>query len=427
MAYEDLKSAKEDEIQAGQAAIDKKTAELASTDEKLAADKEDLEGTQASLEADTKFLANMKLTCQSMDQEWELRQKARQEEIGAVTKALAILSSDDAHDLFSKTLGFAQTSASLQIGSNKRRDTASRVLEAAAKKFQNPMLSQLAVRVRLDAFTKVKKAIDDMIAELLKQKQDEIKLKDWCVDEMNTNERTTEMKGRDRDDLNAKIDDLTDTIEKLTRAIESLKAEVAELQVQMKRAGEDREKENKEFQQTISDSDATVKLLNQALNVLKAVSEQAPAPPGFKKYKKSGGAGGVLGMLQQIIDEAKGMKSEAARDEEDAQKAYEDFVKDTNKSIEEKNLEITNKGEEKAKAETDKVEAEEALEATMMDLEVLANEKADLHSQCDFVLKNFEIRQTARDQEVEALRQAKAILSGAKFEEFLQTGKGIPM
>ena len=34
--------------------------------------------------------------------------------------------------------------------------------------------------------------------------------------------------------------------------------------------------------------------------------------------------------------------------------------------------------------------------------------------------KNFEIRQTARDEEVEALRQAKAILSGAKFEAFLQ-------
>jgi len=35
-------------------------------------------------------------------------------------------------------------------------------------------------------------------------------------------------------------------------------------------------------------------------------------------------------------------------------------------------------------------------------------------------MKNFELRQTARDEEVEALRQAKAILSGAKFSEFLQ-------
>ena len=53
-------------------------------------------------------------------------------------------------------------------------------------------------------------------------------------------------------------------------------------------------------------------------------------------------------------------------------------------------------------------------------LEQLSNEKADFHGSCDFVLKNFEIRQTARDEEIEALKQAKAILSGAKFSEFLQ-------
>jgi len=35
-------------------------------------------------------------------------------------------------------------------------------------------------------------------------------------------------------------------------------------------------------------------------------------------------------------------------------------------------------------------------------------------------MKNFEIRQTARDEEVEALRQAKAILSGADFQAALE-------
>merc|ERR1719408_86496 len=117
-------------------------------------------------------------------------------------------------------------------------------------------------------------------------------------------------------------------------------------------------------------------------------------------------------MIQQIINDAKAMEAEAIRDEEDAQKAYEDLVKDTNKSIEEKSLEITNKGESKAKAENDKVEANKELESVMTDLEMLANESADLHSECDFILKNFEIRQSARDQEMEALKQAKAILSG---------------
>ena len=36
------------------------------------------------------------------------------------------------------------------------------------------------------------------------------------------------------------------TIKQLTEAVDTLKSEVAEMQVQMKRAGEDREKENKD-------------------------------------------------------------------------------------------------------------------------------------------------------------------------------------
>merc|ERR1719236_25101 len=102
-AYEDLKAAKEEEIAAGQAQIETKTQELATTDEKLANSKQDIEDTRATLSADEKFLMDLKEKCQMTDQEWEERQKTRQEEIEAVSKALAILSSDDAHDLFTKT------------------------------------------------------------------------------------------------------------------------------------------------------------------------------------------------------------------------------------------------------------------------------------------------------------------------------------
>merc|ERR1719313_1515758 len=125
-------------------------------------------------------------------------------------------------------------------------------------------------------------------------------------------------------------------------------------------------------------------------------------------------------MLKSIIDEAKALEAEAVQAEEDAQKAYEGFVKETNASIEEKSKEIVNKSDEKAKAEADKTQAEEDKENVILELEQLSNEKADLHKSCDFVMKNFEARQTARDEEIEALKQAKAILSGAKFSEFLQ-------
>merc|ERR1719265_2519117 len=120
-----------------------------------------------------------------------------------------------------------------------------------------------------------------------------------------------------------------------------------------------------------------------------------------------------MGMMQGIIDDAKAMEAEAIRGEEDSQKSYEDFVKDTNTSIEAKTKDIVSKTE--MKAEGEKVEAETEHESVMGEIEQLMNENADLHKSCDFTLKNFELRQTARDDEIEALKQALAMFSGASF------------
>merc|ERR1712072_1652171 len=102
-AYEELKAAKEEEIAAGQEQIDSKTQELADTDEKNAQAKTDVEDTKESLSADEQFLMMLKEKCSMTDKEWEERQKTRQEEMEACSKALAILSGDDAHDLFTRT------------------------------------------------------------------------------------------------------------------------------------------------------------------------------------------------------------------------------------------------------------------------------------------------------------------------------------
>merc|ERR1719231_587505 len=129
-AYEDLKAAKEEEIKAGTELKDTKTQELADTDEKLAQSKQDLDDTRNSLSADQKFLMNLKETCLMTDQEWEERQKARAEEMKAVSEALSILSSDDAHDTFTRTFNFLQTAKATQ----SKRDHAERILYAVAKK-----------------------------------------------------------------------------------------------------------------------------------------------------------------------------------------------------------------------------------------------------------------------------------------------------
>jgi len=423
-AYEELKEAKEGEIKAGQAQIDSKSQELADTDEKNAQAKEDTADTQKSLDADQKFMAMLKDKCSMTDGEWEERQKTRQLEMEAVSKALEVLSGDDADDLFTKTFNpsFMQTKMSTE-----RRTRASKLLSAAAQKLGNPRLATLAVRVRLDAFVRVKKAMDDMVTDLLKEKADEIKHKDFCVAEFNKNEQETEKKVRAKKDAKAKIADLRQTKKELSEAIDKLKSEIAENQKQLKRAGADRQKENKEFQMTVADQRATQKLLSAAINILKgfyakkAALLQASQPAGFEAYKKNAAAGGVMGMIQQIINDAKAMEAEAIRSEEDATKAYESFVKETNDTVQAKGKDVVNKSQNKAKAEDDLVEALKDKAAVVLDLSQLRNGNAELHQSCDFVVKNFEIRQTARDEEVDALKQAKAILSGAKFNAFLQS------
>merc|ERR1712039_99111 len=171
-----------------------------------------------------------------------------------------------------------------------------------------------------------------------------------------------------------------------------------------------------EFQMTVADQRETQKLLQAALNVLaefygkkeaallqKQEPVGPPPPAGFETYKKSAASGGVLSLIQQIISDAKAMEAETIRSEEDAQKAYEDFVKETNNSIEAKSKDIVNKSELKAKREIDLVDAKEAKEGVLLELEQLSNYNAELQQSCNFVLKNFDIRQTARDEEIEAL------------------------
>merc|ERR1719478_1552673 len=105
-----MKAAKTEEIKAAQDKVLNKEGEAADADEKNAAAKEDLASTRATLAADTEFLSNLKQMCANLDREYAERTKTRTEEIAAVQDTISILTDDDAHDLFSKPLGFIQLS-----------------------------------------------------------------------------------------------------------------------------------------------------------------------------------------------------------------------------------------------------------------------------------------------------------------------------
>merc|ERR1719311_1802324 len=103
------------------------------------------------------------------DSEWETRQKTRADEMEAVSKALAILSSDESHDTFTRTFNPSLAQVRSEVHSAVR-EQAAEVLARAAAKLHSPRLSNLATRVKLDAFTRVKAAIDEMVKALLEEK-----------------------------------------------------------------------------------------------------------------------------------------------------------------------------------------------------------------------------------------------------------------
>jgi hypothetical protein len=434
--YEKMKAALTKEIAAQEKSVKNKKTELADTNAANAKAKQDVEDTTAELSADEKFLVGLEDRCSTADEEYQKRQKERTDEIAAVGEAMQILTNDESRDLFGKTFSFVQVASSQTTSAEHRvRESIAKSMISMAKKTGNYQLAALALSARLDAFTKVKKAMDDMLAQLKQQQKDEYEHSEFCRVELDKNEDETTDKTHFKEDTISTITDLTGQIDTLTNEIKALELEIADTRVSIKRAGEDRAAENKGFQTTVNEQRLTVNVLNKALDRLKAFYEKKEsfaqlnvaqpenvpgratgAAPKQMEYESQGAAPGVMGLIQMIIADAKAMDTEATKDEQDAQTKYAAFVTEANDSVAAAQKSIANKKEEKAKAEEQKSQKETTLQSTLNILETLSSENADLHSACDFVMKNFDIRQEARSQEMDAINQAKAVLSGADFK-----------
>merc|ERR1719265_2920626 len=204
----------------------------------------------------------------------------------------------------------------------------------------------------------------------------------------------------------------------------------------MKRASETREAENADFQTTISDHRVMSIILTKALDRMKqvyALLQQRGLKPGaphiqtsathtdpgngpakFKTYSTNAGGGRVVKMLEEILADTRKVEDQAITSEEDSQEAYENFMKDSNKMITKTTQAISDMTGARATAKEELSMAKTDFAQTMTELEGLDKTNADLHKACDYILKNFSARQSARAAEMDALNEAKAILSGAK-------------
>merc|ERR1719506_3438869 len=133
------------------------------------------------------------------------------------------------------------------------------------------MLLAMSSTVTLEAFKEVKEKIEEMMTELKQQQKDDVKQKDFCVAEFNENEKQTVLGQDTMTDLTTEIETLTATLDTLKKEIKAGDAEIDDTKTQMTRASEDREGENAEFLQTVSDQRAAQQILTVALNRMKEV------------------------------------------------------------------------------------------------------------------------------------------------------------
>merc|ERR1711879_1121217 len=81
---------------------------------------------------------------------------------------------------------------------------------------------------------------------------------------------------------------------------------------------------------------------------------------------------------------------------------------------------IAEKESAKANAEAELQHQTEEKAASSKELMATVETIASLHSECDWLTQNFEVRKEARANEISSLKNAKAVLSGADYA-LLQT------
>merc|ERR1719297_327531 len=262
-AFQKLKAAKLSEIKEATKQKKAKDKQLADLQYKASKAKENKEKAEAAVDADQKFMLTLEKDCKEEEIAYQDRLKVRTQEIIALSETLTILTDDDARELYDKTMSLLQVDASQSSAARALQRSVQHIAEVARRN-GNTALAALAVRMQLDAFTKVKEMMDKMLAALLKQQQAEYDKNVKCKKDIDVTEDSIKEGEELKADLGEKHQMLTDTISTLKSEIEELKADVKAMEISLKAAGEERKAQNELFQVSVSNQRAVVNILNKA-------------------------------------------------------------------------------------------------------------------------------------------------------------------
>lgn len=451
-SYEKLMKSKKDELETAQTALTDASQEGAARGLNKNEAQAEVDDLKAQVEADEGYIADTKKALKEKTKEFEERKKLRMGEIGAISEAISILSSDAARDTMKKSF----SSQGYLLLQTSRRDDKAKISQRQAvmhkafvavrklgEQVSDAQLSVLALKVLIrskskipDALKEVVEAIDKMVERLKKDEEDDLKQKEDC--EQSRMDKTKEAR-----ELSLAVDDASDAITRQEQKVEEQKVqikiakeEIDKLKAELKEATRTREDEKMAFESDKSDDEAAVELIGQAMDVLKsfysenfgfvqvakkgkqqAPGEAPPPPPSTFEggYEGAKASKGIQSMLEMIKEDMEKDIRQAEQEEEDSQKAFAEMKEDIMKSMESLEGDISDAEGVIADAEGE-IENQKEIKTTKFEsLEATMTEVKEAEPGCNYIAVNFNIRIKNRQVEIDGLLKARAILQGADF------------
>jgi len=422
---------------------------------------------------DKKFLKELEKGCSTKEAEWAERSKTRADEILAIADTIKILNDDDALDLFKKTLPSASLLQTEGSTRNLRRLALSVLKKASShRRTPEPRLDFIALALQGKSggtFDKVIGMIDEMVAILAEEQKADDGKKAYCESELDVTEDQKKSLEHKVDDLGTALEETHSMISTLGEEIEALVDSIKALDKSVAEATENRKAENVAYKELMAADTAAEQLLSMAANRLAkfytpdlyvappkqelsaeqriavnmgseaaptspallvqiqqhgAASSAPPPPPEtWGAYKKKGEEhGGVVAMLNMLKADLEKEMQAATVEEKDAQSEYETMMADSaeKRTVDSKTL--ADKEASKADLEEKALKLQEEEASTMKEVLATVDTLKSLHLECDWLVSNFQVRKDARAGEVDALKKAKAVLSGADFS-LVQMGR----
>lgn len=447
--FEDLIAEKMKELLEMKELMAKKEQEKAEAETMLADTTQQYDDTEAQMKADIAFFDKMKEACEGKSEAWSERSTLRKAELEGITKAIEILNSDEARELFDKSIKPGKEThvhesldsgvntmllqVSSGVGAPAQKAYAS--LKASATKTHSLRLAALAAKVREATggnFDEVIAAIDKIIATLKEEAVEDMKKRDQCLDQYQKIASTIAEVEWLIEKNEAKISKLEKIIEELKLEMQKTIEEIEEVKQQIITIKQVRKEENEAFLQAKKDDQDAIKLLVEARGFLKefyeknaiplelaqqgpefAVPEdQAPEATFSDKGNRKLESKGVVSIMTMIIQDLDDEIKNAMKDEAAAQLEFEGQLAAAEKLQEDLEVKKINLEDMIAKNDKDLTEEKKDLENNQEDLKAEKDYETEIKPDCDWIIGAFDKRATLRTAEMDGLVQAKGYLAG---------------